>query len=207
MTLFFEFWQKGGIFVYPLLFVALVSVWIFIQRFFHFWRAQIDVAEFTAGVRNLARQNRISEAVNLCATTPGPVAAILHSALLCYGQPRSQVMEALDRTAQIEISRLDHNLSVLASLGRVAPLIGLLGTIAGVMNLFYVVQIEPPYVQQASLAQGLWQALITTAMGLIIAIPDHFAYDYLTSRVRHFVDDMSLASSEILEIILEQDNA
>lgn len=206
MTLFLNFWEKGGFFVYPLLFCALVSIWIFIQRYFNFWRATIDVHEFTSGIRNLVRSNRIAEAVALCASTPGPVAAILHSALLCYGQPRAQLLEALDRTAQLEINRLDHNLSVLASLARVTPIIGLLGTIAGVMNLFYVVQIESPFVQQASLAQGLWQALITSALGLLIAIPDHFAYDYLTSRVRHFVDDMSLAASEITELLMEKES-
>ena len=206
MMLFFDFWEKGGFFVYPLLFCALVSIWVFVQRYFHFWRATIDTREFTSGIRNLVKANRISEAVSLCATTPGPVAAILHSALLCYGESRAQILEALDRTAQLEINRLDHNLSVLASLARITPLIGLLGTIAGVMNLFYVIQIESPFVQQASLAKGLWQALITTALGLLIAIPDHFAFDYLTSRVRHFTDDMSLASSEITELILEKEN-
>lgn len=207
MNIFVAFWKWGGVFVYPLLLCAVASIWIFVQRFFHFWRAGIDVHEFTDGVRNLVRQNRIAESVQLCADTPGPVAAILHSALLCYGQPRSQVLEALDRTAQIEINRLDHNLSVLASLARVAPLIGLLGTIAGVMNLFYVVQIQSPYVQQASVAQGLWQALFTSALGLLVAIPDHFAYDYLTSRERHFVEDMSIAASEITELLGEKEIA
>ena len=77
MMLFFDFWEKGGFFVYPLLFCALVSIWVFVQRYFHFWRATIDTREFTSGIRNLVKTNRIAEAVSLCATTPGPVAAIL----------------------------------------------------------------------------------------------------------------------------------
>ncbi len=198
-----ELFARGGYLMYPIAVCSVVGLWVFIERFWQFRRASIDAAEFTAGIRNLIRNKRVTESITLCSETPGPVAAVLHAALLCYGKSRMAIEEAVDRAARYEIPRLEHNLPMLATLARVTPLLGFLGTVAGMISTFKVIELEVPFVQPVHLAAGIWQALITTAFGLVVAIPCHVAFDYLASRVRAFAQDMERSAGDLLDIIAE----
>jgi len=203
MAAIWDLINRGGFLMIPIGICSLVALWVFFERFFNFWRASIDVAEFTSGIRNLVRSNRITESITLCAETPGPVAAVLHTALISYGQSREKLEEAIERTARYELPRLEHNLAVLSTLARVAPLLGLLGTVTGMIQTFYVIQTQAPFIQPAALARGIWESLLTTACGLIVAIPCHVAYDYLTSRVRSYAIEMDRSASDIIEVLSE----
>jgi biopolymer transport protein ExbB len=196
-----ELLARGGYVMYPIGICSIVALWAFIERFWQFRRASIDAGEFTAGIRNLIRNKRITESVTLCKETPGPVAAVLHSALLCHGQARAAILDAIQRTAQFELPRLEHNLPVLATIARVAPLLGLLGTVTGLIAAFQVIEKQAPFIQLASVAKGIWEALITTAFGLVVAIPCQIAYDYLTSRVRSFAADMDRSAADVLDLV------
>jgi biopolymer transport protein ExbB len=196
-----ELLARGGYVMYPIGICSIVALWAFIERFWQFRRASIDAGEFTAGIRNLIRNKRITESVTLCKETPGPVAAVLHSALLCHGQARAAILDAIQRTAQFELPRLEHNLPVLATIARVAPLLGLLGTVTGLIAAFQVIEKQAPFIQPASVAKGIWEALITTAFGLVVAIPCQIAYDYLTSRVRSFAADMDRSAADVLDLV------
>jgi len=196
-----ELLARGGYVMYPIGICSIVALWAFIERFWQFRRASIDAGEFTAGMRNLIRNKRITESITLCKETPGPVAAVLHSALLCHGQPRAAILEAIQRTAQFELPRLEHNLPALATVARVAPLLGLLGTVTGLISAFQVIEKQAPFIQSASVAKGIWEALITTAFGLVVAIPCQIAYDYLTSRVRSFTADMDRSAADIVDLV------
>ncbi len=196
-----ELLARGGYVMYPIGICSLVALWAFIERFWQFRRASIDAGEFAAGMRNLIRNKRITESITLCKETPGPVAAVLHSALLCHGQARAVILEAIQRTAQFELPRLEHNLPVLATVARVAPLLGLLGTVTGLISAFQVIEKQAPFIQPASVAKGIWEALITTAFGLVVAIPCQIAYDYLTSRVRSFAADMDRSAADIVDLV------
>jgi len=196
-----ELLARGGYVMYPIGICSIVALWAFIERFWQFRRASIDAGEFTAGMRNLIRNKRITESITLCKETPGPVAAVLHSALLCHGQARAAILEAIQRTAQFELPRLEHNLPVLATVARVAPLLGLLGTVTGLISAFQVIEKQAPFIQPASVAKGIWEALITTAFGLVVAIPCQIAYDYLTSRVRSFAADMDRSAADIVDLV------
>jgi biopolymer transport protein ExbB len=196
-----ELLARGGYVMYPIGICSIVALWAFIERFWQFRCASIDAGEFTAGIRNLIRNKRITESVTLCKETPGPVAAVLHSALLCHGQARAAILDAIQRTAQFELPRLEHNLPVLATIARVAPLLGLLGTVTGLIAAFQVIEKQAPFIQPASVAKGIWEALITTAFGLVVAIPCQIAYDYLTSRVRSFAADMDRSAADVLDLV------
>jgi len=199
-----ELLARGGYLMYPIGICSVVALWAFIERFWQFRRASIDAGEFTAGIRNLIRNKRITESITLCKETPGPVAAVLHSALLCHGQARAAILEAIQRTAQFELPRLEHNLPALATVARVAPLLGLLGTVTGLISAFQVIEKQAPFIQSASVAKGIWEALITTAFGLVVAIPCQIAYDYLTSRVRSFAADMDRSAADIVDLVAEE---
>ncbi|NLF39853.1 MotA/TolQ/ExbB proton channel family protein [bacterium] len=203
MTALFELINRGGYVVYPIGICSIVALWVFLERFIRFRRATIDTAEFTAGIRNHVRNKRLTESITLCTETPGPVAAVLRSVLISHGQPRQQIEEAVDRSARFELQRLEHNLTVLSTLARVTPLLGLLGTVAGMIKTFQVIQAQAPFVQPASLARGIWEALIATAFGLVVAIPCHVAYDYLVARVRGFAAEMDRSAADIIQVIQE----
>ncbi len=191
--------------MYPIGICSFVALWVFIERFWHFRRASINAAEFTAGIRNLIRNKRITESITLCTETPGPVAAVLRTALLSHGLTRTKIEEAIERAARYELPRLEHNLAVLATLARVTPLLGLLGTITGMIQTFYVIQTQAPFIQPAQLARGIWESLLTTAFGLVVAIPCHIAFDYLSSRVRAFASDMDRSAADIVEVLTEME--
>jgi len=189
--------------MYPIGICSLVAMWVFIERFWSFRRASVNAAEFTAGIRNLVQNKRITEAITLCTETPGPVAAVLRTALLSHGLSKEEIEEAIERAARYELPRLEHNLAVIATLARVAPLLGLLGTVTGMIQTFYVIQTQAPFIQPAQLAKGIWESLLTTAFGLVVAIPCHVAYDYLTSKVSAFASDMDRSAADIVQILTD----
>ncbi len=203
MTAFWALIQRGGYVMYPIGICSLVAMWVFIERFWSFRRASVNAAEFTAGIRNLVQNKRITEAITLCTETPGPVAAVLRTALLSHGLPKEEIEEAIERAARYELPRLEHNLAVIATLARVTPLLGLLGTVTGMIQTFYVIQTHTPFIQPAQLAKGIWESLLTTAFGLVVAIPCYVAYDYLTSKVSAFAADMDRSAADITEVLTD----
>jgi len=205
MTAFWALIQRGGYVMYPIGICSLVAMWVFIERFWSFRRASVNAAEFTAGIRNLVQNKRITEAITLCTETPGPVAAVLRTALLSHGLSKEEIEEAIERAARYELPRLEHNLAVIATLARVAPLLGLLGTVTGMIQTFYIIQTQAPFIQPSQLAKGIWESLLTTAFGLVVAIPCHVAYDYLTSKVSAFASDMDRSAADIVQILTDTD--
>ncbi len=203
MTAFWALIQRGGYVMYPIGICSLVAMWVFIERFWSFRRASVNAAEFTAGIRNLVQNKRITEAITLCTETPGPVAAVLRTALLSHGLPKEEIEEAIERAARYELPRLEHNLAVIATLARVTPLLGLLGTVTGMIQTFYIIQTNAPFIQPAQLAKGIWESLLTTAFGLVVAIPCYVAYDYLTSKVSTFAADMDRSAADITEVLTD----
>ena len=203
MNAFWSLIQRGGYVMYPIGICSLVAMWVFIERFWSFRRASVNAAEFTAGIRNLVQNKRITEAITLCTETPGPVAAVLRTALLSHGLPKEEIEEAIERAARYELPRLEHNLAVIATLARVTPLLGLLGTVTGMIQTFYIIQTNAPFIQPAQLAKGIWESLLTTAFGLVVAIPCYVAYDYLTSKVSTFAADMDRSAADITEVLTD----
>jgi biopolymer transport protein ExbB len=193
----------GGPMLWVLLVAGAVAVAVFIERFLHYHRAQINSAEFLTGVRNVIRRDNIVEALSICDATPGPVARLVKTAILSRERGRDGVREALEETGLVEVPRLEEKLNLLATIAQLAPLLGLLGTVLGFIDLFSVLQTQGPFAHAEKLAGGVWEALISTAMGLAVAAPSYAAYNYLVSRVNNIVLDMEKAATEILNIVTD----
>ncbi len=186
-----------------LLAVCAVAVAVFLERFLHYHRAQINSTEFLNGVRNVVRRENIVEAISICEATPGPVARLVKTAILNRERGRDGVREALEEAGLVEVPRLEEKLNLLATIAQIAPLLGLLGTVLGFIRLFLVLQSKGSFASLSDLAQGIWEALICTALGLAVAIPCYAAYNFLVSRVNAIVLDMEKAATEILNIVTE----
>ncbi len=198
--------QSGGPVAWLLLLISAVAIGIFIERFLHYHRAQIHSAGFLEGIRNVLRQSNVVEAISICDATPGPVAQLVRAAILRKDSSRESVRDALEETGLIEVSRLEEKLNLLATIAQIAPLLGLFGTILGMIDIFFVVSESAVYPGFSKLAEGIMKALTCAAAGLAIAIPSYAAYNYLVSRVNSIVLDMEKASTEIINIVLEAAN-
>ena len=202
-----EFMQKGGPIMWPILFCSIVAFAIVIERLIQLRKEQIDTKVFMEQISKSLKRNRVMEALELCERTHGPVANILRAGVLKYDRPRQDIREAIEDASVHEVPRLEKNLPVLATVAHIAPLLGLLGTVTGMVAAFQVIQSKASAVNPVNpgdLAGGIWEALLTTVFGLCVAIPTYVAYNYLTSRVDGFVLDMERSATDLLNILGEK---
>jgi biopolymer transport protein ExbB len=203
LTLPFILSHGGPVFLLILL-AGAVAIVVFVERFFHCHRAQINSTEFLNGVRNVLRRDNVVEAISICDATPGPVARLVKTAILNRDNGRDRVRESLEEAGLVEVPRLEEKLNLLATIAQLAPLLGLFGTVVGLMKTFDGILGEGAKATSLDVANGMWAALICCAAGLAISIPTHAAYNYLVSRVNSIVLDMERAATEIVNIVTEK---
>src|SRR5213592_4997095 len=197
------FLKMGGMMIWMILFASAVAVAVFVERVLHYHRAQINSMEFLNGVRNVLKRDNVVEALAICEATAGPVARLVKVAILNRDKGRDGVREALEETGLIEVPPLEAKLNLLATIAQIAPLMGLLGTVLGFIQVFTTLQTKNTVPTMQDLSGGVWQALICTAMGLAVAIPCYAGYNYLVSRVNAIVLDMERAATEITNILAD----
>ncbi len=202
-----EFMQKGGPIMWPILLCSVIAFAIVIERLVRLRQEQIDTKSFMEQISKALKRNKIMEALDLCDRTGGPIAAILKAGILKHDRPRNEVREAIEDASIHEVPRLERNLPVLSTIAQVAPLLGLLGTVTGLVNSFQVIETKASAVNPVNpgdLAGGIWEALLCTTFGLCVAIPTYVAYNYLASRVDGFVLDMERSATDLLTILGEK---
>jgi biopolymer transport protein ExbB len=198
---------KGGPVMYPIILCSIVALAIVIERVYHLHRAKIDTRKFMDEIANVLRRNKIMEAIEICDKTPGPIAHILKAGILKHDRPKHEIKEAIEEAGLYEVPRMEKNLTALATIAHISPLLGLLGTVVGMVGCFQIIQQKSTSLNPASpgdLAGGIWQALITTVAGLAVAIPVYVAYNYLVSRVNHLVLDMERSATDLVNILTQR---
>jgi len=193
---------KGGPMIWVLLLIGLVALMVFAERALYLHRGQIRSTEFLNGIKNILAKRRIVEALTVCEETPGPVAAVVKAALLHADEDAERMRFYVQEAAVIELPALERRLGAIAAIAQVAPLVGLLGTVLGLVTTF--VAFEKDYATASVLAKGLWQALLATAGSLMLAIPAHLGHHFLNGRVRAIVRDMEWAGNEIMRYLLTE---
>lgn len=194
---------NGGPMLWVLLLTAAVGIVVFIERYLHCHRSQINSSEFLNGVRTVLKRDNVVEAISICDATPGPVSRLVKTAILNREHGRERVREAIEEAGLTEVPRLEEKLNLLATIAQLAPLLGLLGTILGFMRVFGKLQAAGFNAHIGLLSQGVLEAMICAGAGLAVAIPAHAGYNYLVSRVNSIVLDMERAATEIVKIVTE----
>ncbi len=192
---------RGGLVMWPIMLCSVVALGITIERFFALRRATIDTREFMDTMRTALHQNRTQEAIEICEETDVPVARIMKAGILKHDRSKADIRESIEDAGQLEIPRLERYLSALATTAHIAPLLGLLGTVAGMIKAFAQIQNKQGLVNPSDLAEGISNALVTTAAGLTVAIPTLVVYNYFITRVDNMVLEMEISSSELLELL------
>lgn len=185
--------------MWVLLLMGIVTLGLFIERALYLHRGQIRSTEFINGIKNILSKRRLVEALTVCEETPGPVAAVVKAALLHAADDPDRMRFHVQEAAVVEIPALERRLGSIAAIAQVAPLVGLLGTILGMITTFLA--FERDYVTASALATGMWQALLSTAGSLLLAIPAHLAHHFLAGRVRAIVRDVEWSGNEIMKYL------
>ena len=193
--------QKGGPVMWLILAVGIVAAVLFLKKLFDLHRAQIKWVDFLKGIYNILGRRNVVEAVSICEETHGHEASIVRAADLHHDEDSESIQRAIEEAGLAEIPRLERTLTMLATLAQITPMIGLLGTVLGMMQVLLMVQEKSPLVHSGDLMGGLWQALITTAASLAVAIPIYAGYNLLVGRVESIVLDMERASVDILAFL------
>lgn len=193
---------KGGPIVWVLLALGLLGVMLFIERTLYLHRGHIGAKAFVDGIKNILAKRRLVEALTVCEETPGPVAAVVKAALLHADEPAEAMRFQVQEAAIVELPALERRLGSIAAIAQVAPLVGLLGTVLGLIVTFQRFEQGGPYAMANVISGGMWQALIGLAGSLMLAIPAHLAHHFLSGRVRAIVRDMEWAGNEIMKYLL-----
>src|SRR5690606_31765269 len=194
---------RGGPMMWVVLVMAAAGIVLFVERTLYLHRGQIRSTAFVDGIKNILAKRRIIEALTVCEETPGPVAAVVKAALLNAQADEGRMRFAVQEAGIIEIPALERRLGSIAAIAQVAPLVGLLGTILGMITTFYAfMEKGGDYATARALSDGMWQALLATAGSLLVAIPAHLSYHFLAGRVRAIVRDVEWAGNEMMRYLL-----
>jgi biopolymer transport protein ExbB len=193
-----ELFVKGGTFMWWILIVALVGFVFIIERLWTLNRARVNTRRLLGTVITTLRNDGVQAAAEECQKVRGPIAAILYSGLQKADKGRDAVEKAIGTAGTIEMSFLERGLIWVSSVTTIAPLLGFLGTVSGMINAFEAIAASEQ-VNAKLVASGISEALITTASGLIVAIPATIGYNYFVSAIDRFVIEMEETSSELIE--------
>lgn len=185
-----------------ILLCSVVVVGLFFERLFFLHRISIRVGEFLGGIAVLLHRGHLTEALQECKVTRGPVARILQAALEHPEENYTSLKEITTDAGLLELPHLERNLSLLSMLAYLTPLVGLLGTVLGLLDAFLAISAHSGYATTADIAKGVFESLLTTAAGLAVAIPAFLAHSYLSSRVTDLIHDMERAGIEIIQLLV-----
>ncbi len=198
-------WQlikSGGPIMAPIILCSFIALAIVIEKLIYFAMIKTDPRVIKQTIFAYVRDNKIKEAVSYCEDSPSPMAKVLAAGLLKYGSSKDEIKEALNDASLFEIPKLEKRLTALGTIAHISPLLGLLGTVTGMATSFHTIQVRAASMNPATagdLAGGIWESLLTTVAGLIVAIPTFVAYNYLVSRINKFILDMERGATELVQ--------
>ncbi|HET9253144.1 MAG TPA: MotA/TolQ/ExbB proton channel family protein [Candidatus Eisenbacteria bacterium] len=195
-----ELYWTGGVFMHPILLCSLIGLAIILERLFFFAKARTDAGRLMNDLLRTLQEDGIEAAQRMLHGRRGPIAAVLHSGLLRAKKGPEAVEKAITTAASIETALLERGLIWLATVANIAPLLGFLGTVSGMIHAFEAIAAAEE-VSAKLVATGIYEALITTAAGLIVAIPVQAAHNYFVSRIDKFVIDMEESGAELIDVL------
>ena len=182
---------KGGWVMVPILLGSIAALALVLERVVYFWKTRLDTAAFSEGIFSLVEKGSIKEATSICQTTRHPLAAVFRAGLERADEDPAELDRVMEREGTRQVALAETNLNYLVLVVGVEPLLGFLGTILGLIQAFRVWENFSETVTVSQLAGGIYQAMITTAAGLIIAIPYFVIYNIFLSRVNRLTHDIN----------------
>jgi biopolymer transport protein ExbB len=197
---------KGGLLMWPILLCSIITIAIVIERYFVLRQASVNVPRFMIQIRELMKKGDIVEAINYCSEINSPIANIVRKGLSKYQFGMERIKESIESAGKQEIYKLEKGLSVLATISGVAPLLGFLGTVTGMISAFMRIESLGGNASPSDLAGGIWEALLTTAFGLSVGIIAYLFYNYFVTRINKLISEMEITSTDFIDVLYEQEH-
>ena len=199
-----ELISKSGWLIIPIILSSFFSVAIIVERLLFYISIKSNNLLVISKILDLVRKNKITEAIDICEKNPFYATNILKSGLSHYEEAKDVIKEAMENTSLYEIPKLEKNLNFLSTIAHISPLLGLLGTVVGLVKCFYIIEqktVSMGLVNPSDLAGGIWEALLTTVAGLCVAIPSYIMYNYFVHKVNLLTLGAERAATELLEFL------
>lgn len=193
--------REGGVLMIPLGICSILLVYVFVERFLVMQKASKVDNLFMSRIREHITSGNLQAARSLAKTTEGPVAGMIEKGISRIGKPIDHVEKSMESAGKLEVYELEKNTSILSTLAGIAPMFGFLGTIAGMIILFFNIQHQGFSLE--NIAGGIYTKMVTSAVGLIIGLLAYIAYNYFNAQINKIVNRMEAASVEFLDILQE----
>ncbi|MBC6612898.1 MotA/TolQ/ExbB proton channel family protein [Hymenobacter sp. BT507] len=194
---------KGGWIMVPIFLLSFVSIYIMIERYITIRRAATMPSGFMGSIKSLMVRGDLQGAKMLCAQTPSPLARMIEKGIRRIGLPLQEIEASVENVGKIEVARLEKGIGVLGIIAGIAPMLGFVGTIIGVIKIFYSISTTGDF-GIAQISGGLYTKMVTSAAGLIVGIIAHIGYHWLSIMVENLVVRMENSAVEFMDIL--QDN-
>lgn len=198
----FSMLQKGGWLMYPLYLLFIATIYIFFERLIAINKASKIDGNFMSIIRDNIMTGNLSAARNLAKNTDNAVARIIDKGIQRIGKPIDAIEKSMENVGNLEIYKMERNLTILSLVYGIAPMIGFLGTIFGMLQLFYAISSTGDFTP-ASIAGGIYTKMVTSASGLIIGLLAYLAYNFLNTQIGKTINKMEAASSEFIDVLQE----
>jgi biopolymer transport protein ExbB len=200
----YELFLKGGILMYPIAFCSIIAVGIFLERMWVLRRGRVLPRDFLIEVEDLVMRRKRPEAISLCKRNNSSIAHVVRVGIENYGKKRDVIKEKIEEVGRREAASLERYINVIGTIAGVSPLLGLLGTVSGMIKSFNIISMRG-VADPASLAGGISEALITTAAGLVVAIPTFVIYRYLSNKADSLILEMEENSIRMVDLVKRED--
>mgnify|MGYP006384698369 CR=1 FL=1 len=199
---FWDLFLGGGWLMWVLVALAGLMIFIFVERFLAIRKATTIDNNFMNRIRDYISEGNIDAAIDLCRRTDSPVARMIEKGIERIGRPMGDIQTAIENVANVEVAKLESGLPWLASIAGGAPMIGFLGTVTGMVQVFIDMSAnQSGGIELAQLSAGMYVAMVTTVGGLIVGIPAYFAHNYLVARVEKMVFRMEATTIAFMDIL------
>ncbi len=197
-----RYFTEGNVILIIIAGCSLIAMTIFFERIFHLRKSEIDTNKFIIHLRKALHEQNIIEGVRICEETRGAIANIVKAGLMRHERGREEIEAGMEIAGLSEIARLEKNAKILSIISHITPLIGLLGTVMGFIQAFSEMRATGLMdISTTRVGESMEYALVTTAAGLVVAIPTLVAYNYLVSRVKGLVLEIQITSSDVVDLL------
>jgi biopolymer transport protein ExbB len=201
-----ELTLKGGWIMLPIILLSIIAVYIFLERFTILNRSSKEDRNFMNNIRDFVHHGRLDAAAALCKSYPTPISRMIEKGLARIGKPLNDINAAIENVGKLEVARLEKNIAGLATIAGVAPMLGFLGTVMGMVKAFYDMSMAGNNIDIQLLSTGIYQAMITTVAGLIVGIIAMLGYNILVARVEKLVFILEARATEFMDLLHEPAN-
>lgn len=198
-----ELAEKGGFIMIPLAILLILAIYIFFERFFITNKASKEDASFMANIKNYIFDGKMDSALAMCKSNDTPLSRMIEKGIQRIGKPLNDISAAIENVGKLEVAKLEKSVTFLSTIAGVAPMIGFLGTVSGMIQAFYDLSKSGNNIDIAGLSGGIYEAMVTTLAGLFVGILAYLAYNVIVARIEKVVYILEARATEFMDILNE----